>query len=102
MININITGFLTEFTEGKHQIPLNTSAETVGDALAELWQLHLGLRDRVLTEKGQIRLHVNIFLNDENVRRQMALATPLRDGDEITILPSVSGGFVLRAASLQS
>jgi len=92
MININVTGFLTEFTQGKHQIPLHRVATTVGEALAELWQAHVGLRDRVLNEKGQIRLHVNIFLNDENVRRLQGLDTPLRDGDEITILPSVSGG----------
>jgi molybdopterin synthase sulfur carrier subunit len=92
MININVTGFLTEFTQGKHQIPLQRVAATVGEALAELWQSHVGLRDRVLNEQGQIRLHVNIFLNDENVRRLQGLDTPLRDGDEITILPSVSGG----------
>ena len=92
MININITGFLTEFTGGRHQIPLETSAATVGEALAELWRLHVGLRDRVLNEQGQVRLHVNVFLNEENVRRQQSLSTSLRDGDEITILPSVSGG----------
>jgi sulfur-carrier protein len=92
MIIINITGFLTEFADGKHQIPVDTSAATVGEVLAELWQRYGGLRDRVVNEKGQIRLHVNIFLNDENVRRQKGLETPLRDGDEVTILPSVSGG----------
>jgi molybdopterin synthase sulfur carrier subunit len=92
MININVTGFLKEFTQGKPQIPLQRVAATVGEALTELWQLHVGLRDRVLNEQGQIRLHVNIFLNDENVRRLQGLDTPLRDGDEITILPSVSGG----------
>jgi len=97
MININVTGFLTEFTDGKHQIPLETSAGTVGEALSELWRMHVGLRDRVINEKGEIRLHVNVFLNDENIRRQQALLTPLRDGDEITILPSVSGGFLLQA-----
>jgi molybdopterin converting factor small subunit len=37
-------------------------------------------------------MHVNVFVNDENIRRQQALATPLHEGDEITILPSVSGG----------
>ena len=92
MITINVTGFLTEFTDGRHLITLETSAATVGEALAELWRRHVGLRDRVLNEQGQIRLHVNVFLNDENIRRQQALATPLHEGDEITILPSVSGG----------
>lgn len=94
MININITGFLTEFTGGRHQIALESSATTVGEALAQLWQMHVGLRDRVLNEQGQIRLHVNVFLNDENVRRRQGLEAPLHDGDEITFLPSVSGGVV--------
>jgi MoaD family protein len=92
MIKMNVTGFLTEFTDGKHQISLDTSPGTVGEALADLWRLHVGLRDRVINEQGQIRLHVNIFLNDENIRRQQGLASELSDGDEITILPSVSGG----------
>lgn len=92
MININVTGFLTEFTGGKHQIQIESVPPTVGEALKELWGLHVGLRDRVINEQGQVRLHVNVFLNDENVRRRGALATPLQDGDEITILPSVSGG----------
>lgn len=92
MININVTGFLTEFTDGRRQISLDSRATTVGDALAELWRLHVGLRDRVLNEQGEIRRHVNVFLNDENIRRQQALETPLNESDEITILPAVSGG----------
>ena len=94
MITINVTGFLTEFTDQRKQIELDSTPATVGEALALLWQLHVGLRDRVLNEQGQVRLHVNIFLNSENTRRQQSLATPLGDGDEITILPSVSGGVL--------
>jgi sulfur-carrier protein len=92
MITFNIAGFLTDFTNGRHQIVLDSPAATVGEALAQLWQQHLGLRDRVLTEQGNIRPHVNIFLNDENVRRKQLLDTVLPDQCEITILPSVSGG----------
>ena len=92
MIAINVTGFLTDFTNGQRQITFDTAPATVGEALVQLWRLHVGLRDRVLNEQGQVRLHVNIFLNTENVRRQQSLDTPLRDGDEITILPSVTGG----------
>jgi molybdopterin synthase sulfur carrier subunit len=92
VINFNVTGFLTEFTDGRHQVAIDAAPHTVAEALAELWRAHTGLRDRVLNERGEIRLHVNIFVNDENIRRQQALATPLKNGDEITILPSVSGG----------
>jgi MoaD family protein len=87
-----MTGFLTDFTNGERQIRLDSDANSVGAALQELWQRHVGLRDRVVNEKGEIRQHVNVFLNDENVRRLQSLETRIKDGDEITILPSVSGG----------
>jgi len=93
MITFNITGFLTEFAGGQHQISIEATPPTVGDALAELWKLHVGLRDRVVNEQGEVRRHVNIFLDNENIRRQEMLATPIPGNSEITILPSVSGGF---------
>jgi molybdopterin synthase sulfur carrier subunit len=92
MITFNITGFLTEFAGGQSQISIESKPQTVGEALEELWQLHLGLRDRVLNEQGELRRHVNIFLDNENIRRKEMLATPLSGHSEITILPSVSGG----------
>lgn len=92
MLTFNIAGFLTDFTSGQSEISINSSAATLGEALNELWQLHLGLRDRVINEQGQLRPHVNIFLNGENIRRKQMLTTVLEDGSEITILPAVSGG----------
>ena len=93
MIIVNITGFLTDFTNGVSGIELKSSPTTVREALNELWQMHIGLRDRVVTEQGQLRQHVNIFLNGENVRRKELLDTPVSEHGEITILPSVSGGL---------
>jgi molybdopterin synthase sulfur carrier subunit len=92
MITFNIAGFLTDFTGGRSEISIDSSPATVGEALNELWQLHVGLRDRVLNEQGQVRQHVNVFVNNENIRRKEVLATAVADATEITILPSVSGG----------
>jgi molybdopterin synthase sulfur carrier subunit len=92
VITFNVAGFLTDFTNGQSQIAVETSAATVAAALEILWQRHLGLRDRVVNEQGKLRQHVNIFLNDENVRRMQLLETALPDSCEITILPAVSGG----------
>ena len=92
MITVNIAGFLTDFAGGRSQIQLTDLPATVNDALGRLWALHAGLRDRVVNEKGEVRLHVNIFLNSENIKFKQSLSTPLTEGDEITILPSVSGG----------
>lgn len=92
MITFNVTGFLTDFTGGQSQIVVDSPAATVGEALNDLWRRHVGLRDRVLNEQGNLRQHVNIFLNDDNVRRKQLLATALPENCEITILPAVSGG----------
>lgn len=92
MIKVNVTGFLTDFTNGVSSIELKSSPKTVRGALEELWGLHVGLRDRVVTEQGQLRQHVNIFLDGENIRRKELLETTLPENGEITILPSVSGG----------
>jgi molybdopterin converting factor small subunit len=92
MITFNVTGFLTDFTNGQSQIVVDSQAATVGEALDTLWRRHVGLRDRVLNEQGKLRQHVNIFLNDDNVRRKELLDTTLPENCEITILPAVSGG----------
>ncbi len=92
MITFNVAGFLTDFTNGQSRIVLESPAATVGEALKGLWERHLGLRDRVLNEQGALRPHVNIFVNDENVRRKEMLDTTIEGNCEITILPSVSGG----------
>ncbi len=92
MVTFNITGFLTEFAGGRSQISIESTPRTVADALEELWKLHVGLRDRVVNEQGELRRHVNIFLDNENIRRQDMLATPISNNSEITILPAVSGG----------
>jgi len=92
MITFNVTGFLTDFTSGQSQIVVDSGAKKLGEALAQLWQRHPGLRDRVVNEQGNLRQHVNIFLNEDNVRRRELLDTELPENCEITILPSVSGG----------
>jgi len=92
MITFNVAGFLTDFTDGRSKIVIDSPANTLGEALAVLWKQHVGLRDRVVNEQGALRPHVNIFLNDENVRRKEMLETALDGNSEITILPSVSGG----------
>ncbi|MGI8836441.1 MAG: ubiquitin-like small modifier protein 1 [Pyrinomonadaceae bacterium] len=92
MITVNVAGFLTDFTNGQSRIVLDSAAATVAQALDSLWQQHVGLRDRVVNERGQLRPHVNIFLNDENIKHKEMLETRLPETCEITILPAVSGG----------
>lgn len=92
MITFQIAGYLTEFTGGRAQITLDGFHSTVGAALDRLWNAHAGLRDRVLTEQGRVRPHVNVFVNSQVVRRDQVLQTEIADDAEICIMPAVSGG----------
>ena len=94
MVTFQIAGYLTEFTAGNAEIAIDAPAATVRDALTRLWEQHNGLKDRVLTEQGEVRQHVNIFVNSSIVRRDQVLDAPLKDSAEICIMPAVSGGFL--------
>ena len=88
----HIPGYLREFTGGRSRVVVDASAATVGEALAALWVVHPGVRDRVVTEQGKVRPHVNVFVGSESIRFSGGLATPVADGAEISIVPAVSGG----------
>lgn len=87
-----IPGPLRQFTGGRHQVVVAGAFVTLRDAFAALCAIHPGLRDRVLTEQGDIREHVNLFVGNECVRFGNGLATSISDGSEISIVPAVSGG----------
>lgn len=95
-VTFHIPGALREFTAGRSVVVIEMSPGTVGDAVAALWTLHPGVRDRIATEQGQVREHINIFVGDENIRYTGGLATPVGSGAEITIVPAISGGASTR------
>lgn len=65
---------------------------TVGDALRALGSTHPAVHDRIVTERGEVRPHLNVFVGRSDIRWSGGLQTPVRDGDEILVLRSVSGG----------
>jgi sulfur-carrier protein len=91
-LTFHIPGPLRAFTEGRAQVRSEGPATTLRDALELLWRAHPGLRDRVLTEEGQIREHINIFVGNEAVRYSGGLTTTVPAGGEISIIPAISGG----------
>lgn len=92
MITFQISGYLTEFTGGRAEIKVEAAPATIGEALEVLWDRYVGLRDRVLTERDEVRPHVNVFVNGQVVRRDQVLQTAIIDNSEICIMPAVSGG----------
>lgn len=65
---------------------------TVGEILDTLPGKLPGLRERIRDEQGRIRDHLNVFRNDEEIRRLEGDRTTLRDGDIVHLIPAMSGG----------
>lgn len=87
-----IPGPLRELAGSRATVGVAGTAATVAEALALLWAECPALRDRVITELGEIRPHINLFVDGEDIRHKEGLGTTVGDGAEIVILPAVSGG----------
>jgi len=90
-ITIKLPAQLRDAAAGESAVTVQ-DAGSVGDALAKLYERHAELRERLADEGGELRRFVNVYLKGEDVRFLDGLATPVADGDEITILPAVAGG----------
>jgi sulfur-carrier protein len=93
-----IPGPLRAYTKGSAQVVVQGDFSNVRQALAALCAEHPGVRDRLLTEEGEVRQHVNLFVGNECVRYGKGLTTPVRDGDHISIVPAITGGRRARTA----
>jgi len=91
-ISVIVPNALTPYTRGVGTLVVSEPCATVGDALAAVAARLPALTDRVLTEQGELRRHVNIFVGDESIRFLDGLATPVDQRTTITIVPAVSGG----------
>lgn len=91
-VAVLVPGPLRPYAQGAARVLLPGSPGTVGEALAALGAGHPGVRDRVLTEGGEVRPHVAVFVGVENIRYTGGLETRLRSDAEIAILAAVSGG----------
>ena len=67
-------------------------AGTIGEAIAELQSRYPGIQERLVDEKGEVRRFVNVYVNEEDIRFLENQKTPLKDGDEISIIPAIAGG----------
>jgi molybdopterin converting factor small subunit len=87
-----LPGPLQPLAGGRAEVRVEAAEARLADALSALWAAHPGLRDRVMTEDGRVRPHVNLFVGHESVRFTGGLDTAVHDGAEVAILPAVSGG----------
>ena len=87
---IAIPTALRQFAGG--QATYNVSAQTVGQALKQLTAEYPDLGKHLFNDEGDLRSFVNIYFDEEDIRYLDGLETPLQDGSELTIVPSIAGG----------
>lgn len=65
---------------------------SLADCIEMLESSYPGLKERLCDEAGELRRFINIYVNGEDVRFLQGLSTPLKPGDEVSIVPAVAGG----------
>jgi molybdopterin converting factor small subunit len=78
---------------GKQQ-SVDLQAATVGEALAALTGQFGELKKHLFTDDGRLRSFVNVYVNDEDIRYLQKDQTQVKEGDTISIVPSIAGGLV--------
>ncbi|MEI6715360.1 MAG: ubiquitin-like small modifier protein 1 [Verrucomicrobiota bacterium] len=71
---------------------VQASGATISEVLESLEKAFPGLKERICDDAGQVRRFVNVFVNDEDIRFLEESATPVKDTDEISIVPAIAGG----------
>jgi molybdopterin converting factor small subunit len=89
-VSIHIPTALRSFAGGNATVAVN--AATAGQALEQLAAIHPGLRKHLFNDQGGLRSFVNVYVNDEDIRHQLGADTPVIDGGNILIVPSIAGG----------
>jgi adenylyltransferase/sulfurtransferase len=90
MAKILIPTPLRQYVDKKDSVEL--SGSTVGEVLAALTGQYGDLKRHLYNDEGKLRSFVNVYVNDEDIRYLSKDSTPVKDGDTVSIVPSIAGG----------
>ena len=89
-MKIHIPTPLRQYADKNSTVEVKGS--TIAEALANLTAQYGDLRRHLYTDDGKLRAFVNVYLNDEDIRYLQKESTPTKEGDSISIVPSIAGG----------
>ncbi len=89
-VKIRIPAPLRKLCKGQSMVEVE--AGTLGESLSRLDGQFPGVNQRLLNQEGKLQPFVNVFINGDDARFMQELDTPLKSGDEISIVPAVAGG----------
>ena len=91
-VQVLLPGVLAALAGGEKHVQVEPAGDTLADLLDALAAEHPMLARRIRDETGQVRRFVNVYVDGDDVRFEGGLATKVRDGAEVQVLPSVAGG----------
>jgi molybdopterin converting factor small subunit len=93
-VQVRVPTILRTYTRGEADVAVDVADQgaTVADVVSALDAAFPGIGARVLDDQGQIRRFVNVYLDDDDVRFADGLATPVRAGSRLSVIPAVAGG----------
>ena len=90
-ITITLPRSLKDWMGGNDQASCH--GQTIGECVDDLDRNFSGFKKRILDENGEIKESIMIFINGENIRNLgNGLATPVKENEEISIIPFMAGG----------
>jgi len=89
-VRVRIPTPLRRFTGGSEEVM--ASGATVGAVVEDMERQFPGIKERLCDEEGRVRRFVNIYVNGDDIRFLEDLETPVKDGDELSIVPAIAGG----------
>jgi len=90
MAKVRIPTPLQKLTQNQGEVV--AKGATLKEVLADLEKQFPGIKERLYDEKGALRRFVNFYVNNEDIRFLSGEATPVKDGDEVSIVPAIAGG----------
>ena len=90
MATVRIPTPLRKLTQNREEVL--AAGTTIGEIITDLEKQYPGIRERICDDSGAVRRFVNIFANDEDIRFLQNLDTPVKESDEISIVPAIAGG----------
>lgn len=89
-VSVRIPTILRTYTGGESEV--SATGGTVAEVLDDLDANYSGIKGRILDEDGKLRRFVNVYVDNDDVRFLDDLATPTKDGAQISVIPAVAGG----------
>jgi molybdopterin synthase sulfur carrier subunit len=90
-VRVRVPTPLRKFTKGADEV--DAEAATVVALVDDLERQFPGIKERICDENGKVRRFVNVYVNGDDIRFLQNMETSIKDGDSISIVPAIAGGY---------